>query len=326
MSQVYRIGVIGTGTIAEGNHIPGFQKQPDARSSPCATRWRSGHVRWRAVMISPACSRVGKSWSRATRSTRSASPRPTCSMRRSLSRAMRAGKHVLCEKPPALNAAQAEEVSRVARETGRTYMACQNLRFNPEIALLRQMISNGELGEVYYAKAGMVRRRGSAGGWFTRKELSGGGALVDIGVHVLDSTRWVMGNPRPVSVMGVTYQKIGSYHLAQHQSWVPAEMRGVRQRASDWAGDVDEMAAAMIRFETGATLSLRGELGAERAQGANLYGDLRHEGRRHARSLTVTTDEHGYLVDKTLKVPGIAYAETHARAIRHFLDCITSWD
>jgi len=322
--STYRIGVVGVGTIAEMNHIPGFQGQPDAEVvAVCdAVEGRARQVAERhgglRVFTRYEDLLAGDTVDAISIATPNVYHAPIAIA------AMRAGKHVLCEKPPALNATQAEEVSRVAKETGRTYMVCQNLRFEPQIQLLRDLVSAGELGEIYYAKTGMIRRRGSSGGWFARKELSGGGALVDIGVHVLDRTRWAMGNPRPVEVLGIAQQKIGSYQLAQHQSWVPAEMRGVSRRPDDWAGDADEMTAALIRFETGATLFLEASWTLNTAKEGTyteLYGT---RGGASLDPLTVATEERGYLVDKTYKVPGINYQETHARAIRHFLDCIAS--
>jgi len=324
MAKVYRIGVVGTGTIAERNHIPGFQEQPDAevvavcdtveeRARQVAERTGVPGVftRWEDLVAGDTVDAISIATPNAFHAPISIG-------------AMRAGKHVLCEKPPALNAAEAEEVSRTSKETGRTYMACQNLRFEPEAGVLRQMVLDGALGEVYYAKTGMIRRRGSGGGWFTRKELAGGGALVDIGVHVLDRTRWIMGNPRPVSVMGIAQQKIGSYQLAHHQTWVPAEMRGVAQRAPDWAGDVDEMAAAMIRFENGAVLFLEVSWTLNTTKEGTYTEIHGTKGGASLSPLTIATEENGYLVDKVLKVPTITYQQTHARAIRHFLDCVSS--
>src|SRR5579872_2392942 len=157
MAQVYRIGVVGTGTIAEMNHIPGFKSQPDAEVvAVCdAVEERARQVaerngipgvftRWEDLVAGDTVDAISIATPNVFHAPISIG-------------AMRAGKHVLCEKPPALNAEQAAEVSRTARETGRTYMPCQNLRFEPERQVLREMVARGDLGEIYYAKAGMIR-------------------------------------------------------------------------------------------------------------------------------------------------------------------------
>ena len=156
--------------------------------------------------------------------------------------ALEAGKHVLCEKPLAMNAAEAEEMVRTARRVGRTLMVHFNVRFNPTSRAVKQAIDAGALGEIYYGRTVWHRKRGipQLGGWFTQKQMSGGGALIDIGVHRLDLALWLMGYPRPVSVTGVTYNLLGK-RLADSQ---------------EKSFDVDDLAAAFIRFENGAALTL----------------------------------------------------------------------
>src|SRR5690606_32704925 len=104
--------------------------------------------------------------------------------------AMEAGKHVLCEKPMAMSVREAEEMAEVARRTGRTFMMHFNFRFTDEVRWLQRYIAGGNLGRIYYARTGWLRRRGipGLGGWFTTKALSGGGPLIDLGVHRLDLT------------------------------------------------------------------------------------------------------------------------------------------
>lgn len=76
---------------------------------------------------------------------------------------------------------------------------------------MKGMIDAGELGSIYHVKTGWMRRSGIPGwgGWFTRNELSGGGPLIDLGVHMLDLALWMMGNPEPIAVSGVTYRQFG---------------------------------------------------------------------------------------------------------------------
>ncbi|NPV07269.1 MAG: Gfo/Idh/MocA family oxidoreductase [Anaerolineae bacterium] len=169
--------------------------------------------------------------------------------------ALRAGKHVLCEKPMARTAAEAAEMLQASRETGRKLMIHFNYRFTPAAVALHRFASEGGLGEVYHARSWWHRTRGipGLGGWFTSKELAGGGPLVDLGVHRLDLALWLMGYPKPESVCGATYSALGREIAA-------------RQGKSF---DVEDMASAFVRFENGATLVL------EASWAAN--GELREE-------------------------------------------------
>src|SRR5690606_42003949 len=99
--------------------------------------------------------------------------------------ALRAGKHVLCERPMAINGDLARQMAEVARETDRVLMIGQNHRFHSEVLLLKELIEKGKLGQIYHAKTGWIRRNGIPGwgSWFTSMERAGGGPLIDIGVH-----------------------------------------------------------------------------------------------------------------------------------------------
>ena len=128
-------------------------------------------------------------------------------------RAMRAGKHVMCEKPMATNAAEAEQVVKVAEETGKQYSVSFQNRFRNDVLALKKRINDGDLGEIYYARALAVRRRGvPAWGSFLDKKKQGGGPLLDIGSHSIDLALWLTGNYEVNYVSGMTFQKIGKRH------------------------------------------------------------------------------------------------------------------
>jgi predicted dehydrogenase len=156
--------------------------------------------------------------------------------------ALRSGAHVLCEKPMAMSAKEAEEMLAVSRETKNRLMINFSFRFTPQSWQLKKEVESGILGEVYFARTQWLRRRGlpGFGGWFGQKALSGGGPLIDLGVHRLDLALWLMGYPEPVWVMGSTHNPIGS-RLAKEQGK---------------AFDVEDFASAMISFKNGSTLQL----------------------------------------------------------------------
>ena len=156
--------------------------------------------------------------------------------------ALEAGCHVLCEKPMALNAAQAREMLAAAERAQRRLMINFSYRFGEQSQALKERVDAGELGEIYFGRTVWHRRRGLPrfGGWFGQKAISGGGPLIDLGVHRLDLALWLMGYPKPIWVMGGAYNPIASA-LAQAQ--------GVEY-------DVEDLAVAMIRFENGAMLEV----------------------------------------------------------------------
>jgi len=156
--------------------------------------------------------------------------------------ALDAGAHVLCEKPMAMNTREAQKMLDTAKAKRKKLMINFSFRFTPQARALKQIAESGALGDVYYAKTRWCRNRGipGFGGWFGQKRLSGGGPLIDLGVHRIDLAMWLMGNPKPVAVCGNTYDKLGSL-LAKK----------ARKKF-----DVEDLAVGMVRFDNGASLLL----------------------------------------------------------------------
>jgi predicted dehydrogenase len=216
--------------------------------------------------------------------------------------ALKAGKHVLCEKPPAMNAREAAAMAALAKRKKLTLMYALCLRFGSDAMLVRDYVDRGELGEVYFGKAGYVRRRGipiGKGGWFVDKKRAGGGALIDIGVHALDRCWWLMGCPKPVAVLGSVYRKF--------RREVP---KGVKF-------DVDDAAFALIKFANDATLIL------EATWAINLPGGgwceiAGTKGGARLSPLTIFVERNGVQLDITPQPPqnNAMVAETV-----HFVEC-----
>lgn len=159
------------------------------------------------------------------------------------------GKHVLVEKPMGLNAAAAKEIVRMQRETGRIVMVGHQMRWEWLPLQVKQQIERGELGRIYTAKTGWYRRKGIPGWgtWFTQRDQSGGGPLIDIGVHMLDLAFFLMGEPKPVSVFGSTYAEFGPRQKGIG-SWGKPDWNGIY--------DVEDLATALIKMEDGSSLTL----------------------------------------------------------------------
>src|SRR6202011_3163455 len=135
--------------------------------------------------------------------------------------ALEAGKHVLCEKPPTLNAAEMKVLREEATQRKLIYYFSRQFRFAPSTRAARKVVQEGRLGKIYHAKATFVRSRGipvGVGNWFTEKKRSGGGALIDIGIHALDAVWYLMGTPRPVSISAKVYRNFA--HLAKVPGFV----------------------------------------------------------------------------------------------------------
>ncbi|MFW6268846.1 MAG: Gfo/Idh/MocA family protein [Bacillota bacterium] len=162
--------------------------------------------------------------------------------------ALKSDIHVLCEKPTAMNTEEVIEMTEIAEIEEKVFAIGFNNRFRLEAQTLKKHIDNGNLGEIYYAKSGWLRRRGNPHGWFTKKDVSGGGPLIDCGVHALDLTWWFMGCPQPVSVTASTYCKFGNYDVEGiGQYWA---MSGNEEGIFD----TEDLATAFIKFDNGATM------------------------------------------------------------------------
>ena len=162
--------------------------------------------------------------------------------------ALEAGKHVLVEKPLSMTVAEAEAVQEAVERTGKVLQVGFVRRHGDNAKLLKTFIDNGDLGEIYYSKASCLRRVGNPGGWFSDSSRSGGGPLIDLGVHMVDICWYLMGRPRPVSVSGNTYKKLGNRSHIENFSFY---------QAADYdpsLNDVEDLSNALIRFENGASL------------------------------------------------------------------------
>lgn len=171
--------------------------------------------------------------------------------------ALNYGANVLCEKPLAFTYADAKEMFDLSFEKGKTLMACQSLRFLPERLAVYEQVRKGNVGEVYYAELSRIRRRGiPTWGKFHLKEFSGGGALVDIGVHGIDSAIWLMGNPKPQSVIACMSKVHANEHGTAKSSGALKDNVTVNTFDPELM-DVESFSSGTVKFENGAVLSFK---------------------------------------------------------------------
>jgi predicted dehydrogenase len=226
------------------------------------------------------------------------------------SAALRSGKHVVCEKPPAMNAKEARKLARAASNSGKVLMYSVQRRFGGAEQAAHQAIGKGYAGNVFHARASWTRTRGIpiGTGWFTDKSKSGGGALIDVGFHVLDLAWYLLGQPKPLTAFGATHQRFKD--LAPKQA----------------SYDVEDSAFAIVRFEGGKTLELASSWALNQPpqqQGTlcRLYGDkgavdvYTPQGALIYRSFS----DKGESTPTLLKPPkGMG----HPAMMRHFRECI----
>ena len=164
--------------------------------------------------------------------------------------ALQSGKHVFCEKPPALNATEVKQMKEAAENAGKTLMFNFNNRARPESYALREYIDAGEVGVINSAQAKWIRRTGipGFGGWFTNKELSGGGPLIDL-LHMVDLALYYMDYPQPSCVLAQTFNDFIQDKTFKGPWGIPDVADGVT--------DVESAAHGFVRFQTGQVLNFQ---------------------------------------------------------------------
>ena len=226
--------------------------------------------------------------------------------------AANAGKHVLCEKPMAMNLEAALSMKEAVDKAGVIFMLAVPGRFGYENMYLRDMYERGEFGDIYYAETSTIRRRGTPTGWFTDKKTSGGGPVIDIGVHGIDAAWYIMGNPKPVSVSANTYSNIGNYQTKGVGRWQGTP-------CPDNRFDCEDSGAGIIRFENGAVLFFE----ASWAINGPSHTDMIVYGTKAGASInpfTIYGERNEYLSTDNITV--LPSNEKFLLEITHFADCV----
>lgn len=233
--------------------------------------------------------------------------------------ALRAGRNVLCEKPTALNAKQAQQMADAAKKSKGILQIGMVNRQRADSQVLRQYIQAGELGDIYHMRAVIVRRRGipGLGGWFTTKARSGGGPMIDLGVHLFDLAMYLADQWKPTAVSAATYDKFGP------------RMKNYRF-VSMWAGppkldgkfDVEDYSTGFVRFPKKVTMSFEivWAANAPDACFVELLGDKGGARAMVDGPLTIMTEHNGRIADLTPKFDDRASA-FHVQAKKFLAAC-----
>ena len=232
--------------------------------------------------------------------------------------ALNAGKHVICEKPMAMNTEEALRMKEAAERNGKILQIGFVRRFGNDCKVVKDFIDAGNFGEIYYSKATYLRRNGNPGGWFGDKSRSGGGPLIDLGVHVIDLVRYLLGCPQPVSVYGATFQK-----LYNRPDVIKTGGYSAADAKKGDICDVEDLASAMIRFDNGAVLSIEAafSLNIKKPEGdIQLFGTK--AGCKLDPQVQIYTEMNNYMVNVEFdEDTSLSFDGLFANEINHFVDC-----
>lgn len=319
MSKKIKIGIIGTGSISK-EHIQGYLKNPNVelyafcdlneeRVKMMAEKYDVKNVftdmnemlKLEELDAVSVCT-----WNSA---------HAPCTIA-----ALNAGKHVLCEKPMSVSAEDAKSMKEAAEKNGKLLMIGFVRRYGNDCEILKEFIETDYFGDIYYAKATYLRRLGNPGGWFGEKAYSGGGPLIDLGVHVIDLVKYLLGNPKPVSVYGATFKKLNN------RNNIKGKVRYKSASATDNdICDVEDLATALIRFDNGAVLSIETSfsLNTKKNEGKiELFGTK--GGAMLDPELEMYTEINDYMADVKLDaVTALDFEGLFANEINSFVSCIT---
>ncbi len=296
--KTLRVGMIGVGNVAQVAHIPAWKRSPHVDLVAVCD---PNQARARAVARKFGVPRVETDFEDLLRAGELDCVdicAPNHLHAPIAIAALTAGLDVLCERPLARDAHEARAMVEAAQNAERILMCALNGRYRRDVEILRQFVAKGELGEVFFAKAGWLRKGTQYGGWKGEKAAAGGGVLLDLGVQALDLALWTMG--------------AGAIHS------VSASVHRRRQK------DVEDAAFGLLRLASGGVLSLEvsWSFSVERDIAyLELFGE---RGAARLTPLKIHKEMHGNLVNVTpeLASPRNVYKQSYAAEIDHFVDCV----
>ena len=296
-----RVGIVGAGAIAQVSHFPAYHKLPGvkvvavcdldlAKARRVAARYNVPHITDSFETLAglddvdavDICS-------------------PNDVHAPAALAALAAGKHVLCERPFSRSSEEAASMVAAAKKADRVLMSGFNNRFREDATLLKRFVAEGELGRVFYAKAGWLMQAAtwSGAGWRKKKKLAGGGVLMDLGAQMLDMALWILDMPKVAAVSATANP-------------VPAH------------DETESTASALLRLASGGVITLEVSWGLLMERDfayLNLFGD---KGAALLNPLRFHKEMHGSLVNVTpaLASPRNSYKLSYESEIRHFVECV----
>lgn len=315
--MIKNVALIGAGTISE-SHLNGYQQIPGITvKTICDMNLEQAEKRAKQYGISNFCADYRAVLADSEIDAVSIVT-PTFTHKTIILDALRHGKHVMCEKPPALTYADSLECEQAAKKAGKVLMYGFICRFMTVNQFLKQYIDAGRMGDIYYAEASRMENCSQIGGWFRDKTKAGGGCLFDAAIHQLDLMLYFMGYPKIVSVKGYT-------------SDVNKDLPGrIKSSADSYASvsntqtprTIESFASAMITFEGGKSLYIKS---AHIANTLNRDTCLELLGDKGGASLTnnklrlLNIDESNYFMESEPLIND--NTDAFVTELKHFVDC-----
>ncbi len=251
---------------------------------------------------------------------------PTFTHKQIIIEALAAGKHVLSEKPPALNADEVREIKAVAEKSDKCLMFGLICRFRSQIQYLKKYIEAGKMGPILYTEAVRTTRCSGLKGWFVKKSMSGGGPLIDSNIHEIDCLLYLMGYPKPKTVLGFT---------SDMNKDLPDKIKGrtlsyVSSDTNVYERDVETFASALVTFENGACLSIKTSSvfnGVSTGLHMEISGEkagARMEPWNPDKTLAmIELNDENYMQEVKPTLTNVAGGDLWFKQISHFVDCCT---
>lgn len=297
--ETVRIGIVGLGWVAQVFHLPILSRFQDVRLTAVCDR-NTARARMIAerfdipVFYTDHEQMLAKEQLDAVIvCTSTDAHRPVALA------AIQAGKDVFIEKPIARLRKEAEEVAEAAKSAKRVLMVGMNNRFRPDTITLKSFIEKGELGKVFYCKAGWFKQSSSNKSWITRKELAGGGVMLDLGIVMLDLSLWMLGFPAVGRVSAATF-----HHSTKN---------------------VEDSAVVFVSLKGGVSLMIETSWSFNSLTDffyCDLYGT---EGSATINPLRINKHLHGSLVNVTpakIETPANLHKKSYENELRHFVGAV----
>jgi len=226
--------------------------------------------------------------------------------------ALNAGLHVIVEKPMAANAKDAEKMCKTAKKAKKLLMIGFQCRFQPTAQFIRNAVDAGELGKILYVRCQAMRRRGiPSWGMFGRKDIQGGGAMIDVGVHILEMAHYMIGKPVPVEADGSCFTYIGNREPDALCSWGKWDHKTYT---------VEDLAVGMLRFDNGARLVIESSFAAHIEKDVSNVTIMGEKGGATTEPPMLFRDELGHMVNITPAYVG--NYDCFQYKVQHFIDCV----
>lgn len=295
-----RIAIVGLGGIAQTIHLPILSRVPDVQiAAVCDLDKSKAEFVAKKFNVRRWYDDYADMLTREEQLDGVDICTPTHAHRDMALAALEAKRNVLVEKPLARTHQEAIDIAAAVKKQGKKLMVGMNNRFRPDSMILKNFVAEKELGKVYYAKAGWLKKLGLANPWLTRKEQSGGGVVLDLGIVMFDLTFWMMGFPEVTEVLAANY--------------------------SHNTKGVEDSSIVFIRMRDAATITIESSWSFESDQDFFYCDMFGTEGSGSLNPFRILKRMHGSLVNVapvTHETPQTMYRRSYENELKHWIGAL----